>query len=212
MTDAPSLDETARKLADRVAALPARTPRLLVAVAGPPASGKTTLAERLAEMLCEGGHEARHVPMDGFHLDNSVIEPRGLLHRKGAPETFDAQGFIHAMQRLANEEEVILPAFDRARDIAVAGRIAIGPETRIAVVEGNYLCFTEDPWCALAELWQFSVFLDVPDDVLRTRLVERWRDHGLSEAAALARAEENDLPNGLRVLQKRAETSLTLGG
>ncbi|NEU34805.1 nucleoside/nucleotide kinase family protein, partial [bacterium LRH843] len=68
MTDAPSLDETARKLADRVAALPARTPRLLVAVAGPPASGKTTLAERLAEMLCEGGHEARHVPMDGFHL------------------------------------------------------------------------------------------------------------------------------------------------
>ena len=170
-----------------------------MAVAGAPASGKSTLAAALADRLTAAGRAARHVPMDGFHLDNAVLAPRGLLPRKGAPETFDAAGFVHAVRRLAAEDEVILPDFDRARDIAVAGRIVVGPETEIAVVEGNYLCFDADPWRRLAGLWDLAVFLDVPGPVLRARLLARWREHGLGEAEALARAEANDLPNAARI-------------
>jgi pantothenate kinase len=198
------------ELAARIEALPPVRPRLLVAVAGPPASGKSTLAERLAARLGADGRPALHVPMDGFHLDNTVLEARGLLARKGAPETFDAAGFLHAMRRLSTEEEVILPAFDRAADIAIAGRIAVGAEHRIAVVEGNYLCLDRPPWDDLAALWHFSIFLDTPLDVLRHRLVARWLEHGLSEADARRRAEENDLPNARTVTGTRFEPDILL--
>ncbi len=77
--------------------------------------------------------------MDGFHLDNRILDARGLRPRKGAPETFDAAGFIHMIRRLATEDEVIIPVFDRPRDIAIAGAQVIGATTKIAVVEGNYL-------------------------------------------------------------------------
>jgi len=184
----------------------------MVAIAGPPASGKSTLAAALADRLTAAGHGARHVPMDGFHLDNIVLEARGLLARKGAPETFDAAGFVHAMRRLATEQEVVLPAFDRQLDIAIAGRIAIDDDVRIAVVEGNYLAFDESPWTALAPLWHLSAFLDVPEGVLADRLVARWRTHGLGADAARRRAEENDLPNARRVLDRRSGVTVTLSG
>jgi len=193
--DETDLAARARDLARRIAALPAARPRLLVAVAGPPASGKSTLAEAVAARLSAEGRRARHVPMDGFHLDNAVLEARGLLARKGAPETFDAAGFVHAVHRLATEAEVVLPSFDRVRDIAVAGRIAIEAADTVAVVEGNYLAFDRRPWSELAALWHFSVFLDVPEETLAARLVARWRSHGLEETEARRRAASNDLPN-----------------
>ncbi|MFD2856865.1 hypothetical protein ACFSZS_21815 [Seohaeicola zhoushanensis] len=145
------------ELEARVLALPERDMRHLVAISGPPAAGKSTLA---AELVARLGPGAILVPMDGFHLDNAVLAPRGLLDRKGAPETFDALGFVHAMQRLATETEVVLPDFDRAQDRAIAGRIVVGPAHRIAVVEGNYLSCTHAPWNRLARLWSLSVFLD----------------------------------------------------
>jgi pantothenate kinase len=150
--------------------------------------------------------------MDGFHLDNAVLEGRGLLARKGAPESFDGPGFVHAMRRLATEPEVVLPAFDRARDIAIAGRIVVGPAQSIAVVEGNYLLFDDAPWRGLGAIWDLSVFLAPPRAVLRARLVERWRAHGLGEAEAVARAEGNDLANADRVLGARLPATLVLEG
>jgi len=183
-----------------------------VAIAGPPASGKSTLADRVAARLTDEGHPALHVPMDGFHLDNAVLEARDLLPRKGAPETFDAAGFVHAMRRLSTEKAMILPAFDREADLAVAGRIAVGPEHRVAVVEGNYLCLNRPPWRDLAALWHLSVFLDTPPEVLRDRLLARWRAQGFSEEDALRRAERNDLPNARTVASSRLHATLTLPG
>ena len=162
------------------------------------------MAAEVARQLTLQGQKALHVPMDGFHLDNAVLSERRLLHRKGAPETFDAAGFIHAMRRLSTEDEVVLPAFDRARDIAIAGVIAVDNSVRIAVIEGNYLAFDEPPWNSLAEIWDFCTFLDVPEEVLSERLVSRWRDHGLDDEAAHARALQNDLPNARRILERRS--------
>ena len=56
--------------------------RALIAIAGAPGSGKSTFAERLSGYL---GKKASVIPMDGFHLDNSVLEAKGLLSVKGAP-------------------------------------------------------------------------------------------------------------------------------
>ena len=90
-------------LAARIAALPLRGRRRLVAIAGAPTSGKSTLAERLVEEL---GPRAALVPMDGFHLDNRVLDERGLRPRKGAPETFDAAGFVRLVNALRQKDEV----------------------------------------------------------------------------------------------------------
>ncbi|PZO66820.1 MAG: nucleoside/nucleotide kinase family protein [Paracoccus denitrificans] len=169
--------------------------RRLIALAGPPGAGKSTLAPVLAQAL-----GARVVPMDGFHLDNILLDAAGLRPRKGAPETFDTAGLAHALRRLkAGEDEVILPAFDRDRDAAIAGAIWIGPEDRVLIVEGNYLLADLPGWAEMQDIWDATVFLDVPEARLQTRFATRWRDQGLTGDAAQARVD-NDMRNVRAVL------------
>ena len=89
-------------LADRIRACGVGRPRILVAIAGAPGSGKSTLA---AELALELGHTAAAVPMDGFHLDNDELQGRGLLHRKGMPETFDVGPYHFEIVDLSGHQE-----------------------------------------------------------------------------------------------------------
>lgn len=181
--------------------------RLMIAIAGPPGSGKSTLAEELVSHL---GSDAVLLPMDGFHLDDRILTRRGLLPRKGAPETFDFDGLKTALHRVASEPSVILPVFDRSREIAIAGAQEIFPETQIIVAEGNYLCFAEPPWDQLMPLWDFSVFLDVPEDELERRLIARWEGFGFAPEAAREKALSNDIPNARRVQRGRSSVDLVV--
>ena len=185
-----------RKLVPRIAALPYRAAgRRFVAVAGPPACGKSTLSAALVAGLREAGLGAGLVAMDGFHLDNAILDARGLRARKGAPETFDLNGFAALLARLNSPQEVIAPTFDRARDVSVGASTIISADVTHVVVEGNYLLLDCPGWRDLSRLWDVSVSLAAPFDVLKERLVQRWLDHGLSARDALAKASENDLPN-----------------
>lgn len=171
--------------------------RALVALAGAPGSGKSTLAEALLSALGEG---AAIMPMDGYHLDNALLDQRGDRPRKGAPWTFDVAGLARDLARLrADDGPVLVPVFDRRLDLSRASAREIGPEARLVIVEGNYLLLNQSPWDALAPLWDLTLALDVPEDVLRARLIARWLDHGHDPAAAEARALANDLPNALTV-------------
>lgn len=170
--------------------------RLLVAIAGPPAGGKSTLAAALVEAF----DDAVLVPMDGFHLDDALLRPAGLLARKGSPETFDVDGFVALLDRIRDDDgrAVHVPVFDRARELARAGAATVAPTHRTVVVEGNYLLLDEPPWRALATRFDLTIMLGVEEAVLRERLVRRWLENGFGEEEALARAERNDLPNGRR--------------
>ncbi len=187
-------------------------PRMIVAVAGAPGSGKSTFAAELARRLGARGKRSVVVPMDGFHLDNALLEARSLLARKGAPDTFDAQGFIRLIRAIKAQEDVVAPSFDRMRDLSVAGAIAVPAQAPFVIVEGNYLMFDQAPWADLAGLWDVSVRLDVPLPELRARLIQRWLSQNLSRAAATRRAESNDIPNAQQVIAKALPCDFTFDG
>jgi pantothenate kinase len=197
-------------LAERIQPLRAGPARVLVAIAGPPASGKTTLADELARRLNAQKCQTVVVPQDGFHLDNQVLEERGQLNRKGAPQTFDGAGFVHMVRRLKERVDVAVPTFDRTRDISIAGARIVPASAEVIIVEGNYLLYDDAPWFNLASLWTLSVRLDVPIEELRARLIQRWLGHGLSRAAATRRATTNDVPNAQSVLDNALPATLTL--
>ncbi|MFB7143721.1 nucleoside triphosphate hydrolase [Agrobacterium deltaense] len=176
--------------------------RFIVAIAGPPGAGKSTLADALCDALLARGETAAVLPMDGFHMDNGILKERGLLPRKGAPETFDVRGFLDIVSAVRKGgQEVLVPVFDRSREIAIASARAIAPETRFILAEGNYLLLDEAPWTTLSKSFDLTIFVGPSVDVLEERLRKRWQGYGLDEAAIHAKLFENDLPNGKRVIE-----------
>lgn len=188
--------------------------RTIIGIAGPPASGKSILAEAVVHCLNQEETEtpaAALLPMDGYHLDNRLLESRGLLTRKGAPESFDAHGFCDAVQRLSSAtRESFHPKFDRQMDLAIANSMAIHPHTPVVVVEGNYLFLNSEPWASLRDIFSATVFMSPTIEKLRDRLQQRWIKHGLDPAAAMQRATGNDLPNAELVLSESREADVLL--
>jgi pantothenate kinase len=193
----------------------ARHGRSLIAIAGPPAAGKSTLAAAVVDALNAsrtGPPTAALLPMDGFHYDNGLLSVWGLLERKGAPETFDAIGFFHLLKRLKEgTEDVAHPVFDRSRDLAIAGAGVIAREVDIVVVEGNYLLLNTPPWSLGQRYYDLTIFVDLPQAELERRLIERWRMHGETAERALEKAHNNDLPNAQAVLDGSVAADIRLG-
>lgn len=183
--------------------------RLLLGITGAPGAGKSTLAAVLAAAC-----GAALVPMDGFHYADVELMRRGLLERKGAPETFDAEGYAALLRRVrAGEESVVAPAFERDLEQPLAGAIAV-PSTGPVVTEGNYLLLDEPRWRAVrAELG--PVWYVVTDEALRVeRLVARHVRFGKTPDAARAWAERVDAPNArlVEAARDRADLVVDLSG
>ena len=125
--------------------------RAVLGLCGVPGAGKSTLAARLA---AEIGPEAVVVPLDGFHLHDDELARLGLSQRKGAPETFDVAGYTALLHRIRTETgtTVYAPEFDRSRELSVAGAIAVRPEHRLVVTEGNYLLHDDRGWSEVRPL------------------------------------------------------------
>ena len=194
----------------RVLDTPAREARKLIAVVGAPGAGKSTISAPLMAGLAKAGARAAVIPMDGYHLDDRILGPRGDLPRKGAPRTYDVGGFRAMIDRVARGDTVYIPVFDRSREIAIAGAEEIGAEIDTVVVEGNYLLLQDGDWAGIKDRWDISLFLDVPEAVLERRLMARWRDLGLSEDQARSKVAGNDLINMRTVLDRSAPADITV--
>lgn len=210
-----SMEQDVRRVVDLIALRRTGDIRTIVGVAGPPASGKSTLAEAVVLALNadapSSAAQAVLLPMDGYHLDNRLLESRGLLARKGAPETFDAQGFCEDVIQLQTaDRETFYPRFDREMDLSIANSIAIQPDTPVVVVEGNYLLLRGEPWSSLQDVFAATVFVCPSMEALKDRLKQRWLKHGLDAEAALLRATGNDLPNAKLVVNESVPAELHL--
>ena len=184
--------------------------RSLTALAGAPGSGKSTLAAKLAERLnTDEPGSAAVFAMDGFHFDDAVLEARGDRPRKGAPHTFDVDGFVHMTGRLAaGGADVAVPVFDRELEIARAGGHVIGADVRHILVEGNYLLLDEAPWAGARRYFRTTAFLEVSLAVLTARLEKRWA--WMPPSDKRAKLEENDLPNARTVISRSLPAEFTI--
>ena len=176
--------------------------RAVVGLAGPPAAGKSWLAEHLVEGLVSRGYSACILPMDGFHLDNSILQARGLLARKGCPATFDVLGFIELVKRAKQSmDDLFVPIFDRRLDRSINAGALITQDTQFVIVEGNYLFLDQPPWDQLFELFDQRVALTADFETLKSRLIQRWLEHGHTQLEATERAMANDIPNAKTVVE-----------
>ena len=182
--------------------------RILVGIAGPPAAGKSTLAVSLADALRReyGPDAAVSVPMDGFHLANPELVRLGLADRKGAPETFDAAGFVHLLTRLraAPEDEIVYaPQFNRALNESIGSAIPVPPSVRVVVVEGNYLLLPDPPWAPVRTLLDLVLYVDAPTPTRVQALLRRQRLRGLGPDAAHDWVHRSDEANAALIATTR---------
>ncbi len=182
------------RLVDRARSLSDQGRRTILGIAGAPGAGKSTLSARLAAEL---GDRAVVVGMDGFHLSNAVLENLGLRDRKGAPDTFDALGYVALLERLrrADEDIVYAPEFRRDLEESVGSAVPVPASTPLVITEGNYLLVDSGPWARVRGLLDETWFVGLPDVERERRLIDRHVAHGRSPAAAEEWVRRSDARN-----------------
>ena len=182
--------------------------RVLLGIAGAPGAGKSSLAAALVEAL---GDSAVLVPMDGFHLDDAVLAALGRRDRKGAPDTFDADGYVHLLRRLRERsgDVVYAPVFRREHELAVAAALAVPRRVPLVVTEGNYL-LADGAFEPVRTLLDQTWFLDVDPVVRRERLVARHVAHGRTPGAAEQWVAASDDVNADLVERTRSRADLVV--
>jgi pantothenate kinase len=186
-------------LVERTRALPAGRQRAVLGICGAPGAGKSTLSAEIAGAL---GESAVLVPMDGFHLANAELERLGRRDRKGAPDTFDASGFVSLLERLRQETDDVIhaPIFRREIEESVAGAISIEPSVPVVIAEGNYLLIDEAPWSRIRPLLDACWYIEGPEEERLRRLIARHIEFGKSPEAAHEWVHRSDEANA-RVIE-----------
>jgi len=154
--------------------------RAILGIAGSPGAGKSTLVDLLLERVAaaKGADWVARVPMDGFHLADAQLDRIGARGRKGAPDTFDAAGYAHLLERVKREvdEPVYVPGFDRTLEQPFAAALVVLASVRLVVTEGNYLLLDDPDW-ARARRSMDAVWFVASDEGERiARLVARHID------------------------------------
>jgi pantothenate kinase len=206
-----SAEDRLSALVDRLREFATESPRTIVGLCGPPGVGKSSLARQLVAAL--GPDVAAVVPLDGFHLANRVLDELGIADHKGAPPTFDVDGYAAMLGRLATPDDAVVyaPEFHRDLEESYAGSLAVPRKVPLVVTEGNYLLLPDPRWrrarAHLHEVW----YLELDDQVRRERLIARHRSFGRTESEARAWVEQVDEPNARRIAATAAYADLVVG-
>jgi pantothenate kinase len=189
--DFADLVAAARRLADSGG-------RRILGITGAPGAGKSTLARRL---VAELGDRAVEVGMDGFHLAQRELQRLDRTARKGAPDTFDAVGYVALLGRLRvpGPDVVYAPEFRRDLEEPIGGAIPVPSDVPLVVTEGNYLLVSDGPWHHVRPLLDEVWFLAPPEDERVARLIARHRAFGRTDAQARERTYGSDRANAILV-------------
>lgn len=146
--------------------------RVVVAIDGIDGAGTAQFADDLAATLVATGHSAFRASIDDFHRSRAERHARGADSPEGYyRDSFDYSTFRRVLVepfRLGGSTAFVTAAFDHRRDAAVPAKWRTGPRDAILVIDGAFLLRPE-----LSELWNYSVWLDVPRDIAEKRMLER---------------------------------------
>lgn len=193
----------------RARALATPGTRRVLGIVGPPGGGKSTLAEAVVARLAP---QACQVPMDGFHLADVELERLGRRGRKGAPDTFDAAGYVALLKRLhdPSEQVVYAPNFDREVEEPIAGAIPVPGDVPLVVTEGNYLLLEEGAWGAVRDLLDEVWYVDMDEDTRVRLLIQRHVTFGKSPEHAREFVLSSDQRNAELIAGTRERADLVL--
>ena len=163
-------------------------------------------------MRAELGAAAAYVPLDGFHLAHQLLVENGLAERKGAPDTFDAAGYVALLRRLRDPAEgvVYAPRFDRDIEDSIANAIPVPPDVPLVITEGNYLLLRSGPWAQVAGLLDEVWYIELAEDTRLRRLIGRHMEFGRDSAEARDRATGSDQRNAVLIEAGRDYASLVV--
>ena len=202
--------------------------RVLVGIAGPPGSGKSTVADSVVALINATPpdiHEllAVGVSLDGFHYTRDQLDefadPAEAHKRRGAPWTFDIGAvtrFIGTLQASklprGERQEIFAPSFDHALKDPVEKGILIPAKADVVILDGNYLLLNDEGWHDLGTALDFRIFIEVDPKVARARVAKRHVLAGIEPSLELGekRFDGNDGPNGELIRSRLRECDLVV--
>jgi pantothenate kinase len=175
----------------------------ILAIAGPPGSGKSSLAALFLQMLKKENIPAYILPLDGFHLKNEELQRKPfyqhpsitLYDRKGAKESYNFNQFFRLMEKLKAGDSFYWPSYSRKTHDPVERGIYIKKQRALYIVEGNYLLLTSEPWNSLPAYFHSSIYIHPKKRHLKRRIINRKCRGGYSLLEAKLHYKNTDSRN-----------------
>ena len=188
-------------------------PRTLIGIVGKPGAGKSTVVEQIQTKY--RSREVSIIPMDGFHLSNEELISLGRRERKGAPDTFDVEGFTSLIKsvKIDHNFDHKFPIFHREIEASIADEGIVPKGSKVVVIEGNYLFSEDHSWNGIYPLLDHTWFIEIDDEVRIERLIARHVRYGKSpeEAENWSRGSDETNARFIELTAHRASNIIKLG-
>ena len=192
--------------------LDGQNPRTLIGIVGKPGAGKSTVVGEIQKRF--DSNTVSIIPMDGFHLSNEELIKLGRRDRKGAPDTFDVKAFTSLIKRVKISGNVNheFPIFHREIEASIENEGTVPKESRVVVIEGNYLFSSDHNWDGIFPMLDHTWFIEIDDEVRIERLIARHIRYGKTpeEAEAWSRGSDETNARFIGLTANRAENRINL--
>jgi type I pantothenate kinase len=167
-----------RRVKDAFLGRPAGRPPYIIAVAGSVAVGKSTFARVLRSLLARWPDHPRVdlVTTDGFLHPNRILEERGLMRRKGFPESYDLRRMVEFLAAVKSaKSEAVVPVYSHLTYDIVSGEHQVVRQPDVLVFEGlNVLQAAKTAPVVVSDFFDFSVYVDAEEADIEAWYVERF--------------------------------------